>query len=82
MKNYPPQSWDLIVIENIWVEVDNNLLGAKPSTSDGWRRAIQKAWGIVPQSLVDKRVKSVIKRMRRILEKDGEWLSTEDMKTL
>ena len=70
------------MIENIWVEVDNNLLGAKPSTSDGRRRAIQKAWGIVPQSLVDKKVKSVIKRMRRILEKDGEWLSTGDMKTL
>jgi len=82
VENYPPQAWDLNVIENIWAEVDKNLLGAKPSTSDGWRRAIQKAWGIVPQSLVDKRVKSVNKRMRRILDKDGEWLSTEDMKTL
>lgn len=79
---YPPQSWDINVIENIWAAVDNNLLGAKPSTSDGWKRAIQKAWDKVPQSLVDKRVRSVKKRLKRILEKKGEWLSTQDMKSL
>jgi hypothetical protein len=82
VENYPPQSWDLNVSENIWAEVVNNLLEAKPSTSDGRRRAIEKAWSIVPQSLVDKRVKSFNERMRTIIEKDGEWLSTGDMKTL
>jgi hypothetical protein len=70
------------VSENIWAEVVNNLLEAKPSTSDGWRRAIEKEWSIVPQSLVDKRVKGVNERKRTIIEKDGEWLSTGDMKTL
>ena len=70
------------IIENIWAQLDNNLIGAKATSSDGWRKAIQRAWDKVPQSLIDKRVHSVKKRLARILEKDGDWLNAHDMKCL
>ena len=80
--DYPPQSYDMNIIENIWAQLDNNLIGAKATSSDGWRKAIQRAWDKVPQSLIDKRVHSVKKRLARILEKDGDWLNAHDMKCL
>ena len=79
---YPPQSYDINIIENIWAQLDNNLVGTRVSSSDGWRKAIQRAWGKIPQSLIDKRVHRVKNRLARILEKDGEWLNAQDTKSL
>ena len=82
LEEYPPQSYDINIIENIWAQLDNNMKGAKATSSDGWRRVIQRAWDKIPQGLIDKRVDSVKKRLARILEKDGEWLTAKDMKSL
>ncbi len=82
VEDYPPQSYDINIIENIWAQLDNNLIGSKATCSDGWRRTIQKAWDKIPQELIDKRVHSVKKRFARIVEKGGDWLNAHDMKSL
>ena len=75
MEDYPPQSWDVNIIENVWGHLDTKLQGARPRTPDGWRRAIKKAWNSISQSSIDKLVCQVRARMADIKDRDGAWLS-------
>lgn len=77
MQDFPAQSWDINIIENVWGVLDTNLKHGPPklpSTPDGWRRRINKAWDDIPQSTIDKLVGSVKGRMQGIVEKEGAWL--------
>lgn len=77
MQDFPPQSWDLNIIENVWGVLDTKLkkvTGRRPTTPDGWRRRINRAWAAIPQSTIDKLVGSVRGRMAAVVEKEGAWL--------
>lgn len=74
MEDYPPQSWDVNIIENVWGLLDKQLQGARARTPDGWRRAINQAWNNIKQSSIDKLVHQVRGRMASIKENDGAWL--------
>lgn len=78
VKGFPAQSWDINVIENVWGVLDTKLRGMSPklpTTPDGWRRRVNKAWQLIDQSTIDKLVGSVRDRMRQIVEKEGAWLA-------
>lgn len=70
---FPAQSWDINIIENVWGVLDDKLLGRAPRTNDGWRRAIKEAWGEVEQSTIDKLVCAVPDRMHMVVENGGGW---------
>jgi hypothetical protein len=77
LKGFPPQSWDINIIENVWGVLDTKLKGVtgkKPTTPDGWRRRINRVWKAIPQSTIDKLVDSVRDRMAAVVEKKGAWL--------
>lgn len=61
--DYPPQSWDFNIIENVWGVLDQNLQGRRPVTNDGWRAAIQHAWDAVDITTINKLVTHVKGRM-------------------
>jgi hypothetical protein len=77
LEDFPPQSWDLNIIENCWGIVENKLngmAGRSPTTSLGWRRRIQSAWQSIQQSTIDRLVDSLDERVQVITEQQGEWL--------
>lgn len=82
LEGYPAQCWDINIIENIWAALDQNLKGKKGNSGEVWRRHIIKAWEGISQHLIDRRVKSVNKRLAKIGEKEGAWLSNADLKAL
>ena len=82
LEGYPAQCWDINIIENIWAALDQNLKGKKGNSGKVWRRHIIKVWEGISQHLIERRVKSVNKRLAKIGEKEGAWLSNADLKAL
>jgi len=74
VEGYPPQSWDINVIENVWGMLANNMQGAKEKTSEGWYAKIQQAWSQIEQSSIDKLVHGVHGRMEAIHAVGGAWV--------
>lgn len=77
LDEYPPQSWDINIIENVWGMLEQQLKSAparQPTTPDGWRRWLQQAWNAVEQSSIDKLIGGLPKRLTDIVEKGGDWL--------
>lgn len=77
LDGFPPQSWDLNIIENCWGILENKLSsmpGRKPTTIRGWRERVQRAWESISQSTINKLVDSLTQRVEDIKEGEGEWL--------
>lgn len=75
VKGYPPQSWDINIIENVWGMLANNMVGAKEKASKGWYAKIEQAWSQINQSSIDKLVDGVHARMEAIHAVDGAWVT-------
>ena len=75
MEDFPPQSWDLNVIENVWGVLNAKLMGAKATTTDGWRKAIKQAWDGIEQSTINQLVDGMADRLASIAAVDGVWVS-------
>lgn len=77
VEGFPAQSWDINIIENVWGVLTNKLdalPGRLPTTPDGWRRRLTRAWGQVEQATIDALGKSVPSRLAQIVEREGAWL--------
>lgn len=75
--DFPPQSWDINIIETVWGVLTKKLdgLGGRlPTTPDGWRRRLTRAWGLVEQSTIDDLVQEVPSRLAQIAKRQGAWL--------
>lgn len=77
LEGFPAQSWDINVIENVWGILDTKLLGARPTSTRGWREAILKAWDEISIDTINKLVSGVRERMVQVIEKQGDWLCTK-----
>lgn len=77
VEDFPAQSWDINIIENVWGVLDGKLsrmCGRQPTTPYGWRRRIQQAWRSIDQATIDKLVDAVPDRMAGVAEQQGSWL--------
>ena len=74
LDGWPPQSWDLNIIENVWGVLSNKLESAKATDSAGWRASIERAWGDIELSTINKLVGGVQSRMEKIIVADGQWV--------
>jgi transposase len=75
--DFPAQSWDINIIENVWGVVDGKLKamgGPFPRCPDGWRRRVKRAWDDIDQATIDKLIDAVPDRMASIEQQEGEWL--------
>lgn len=77
VKDFPAQSWDINIIENVWGVLDGKLKamgGPFPRGPGGWCRRVRAAWKAIDQRTIDKLIRAVPKRMREIEQREGEWL--------
>lgn len=74
LAGFPPQSWDLNVIENCWAMLDQNMRGAHARTSGHWRAAIEGAWKQVSQQSINKLVCGMRERVNKIIQAKGAWV--------
>lgn len=77
VEDFPAQSWDLNIIENVWGVLDGKMSamhGRKPTTAYGWRRRIEKAWDAIDQATINKLVDDVSNRVAKVAEQEGQWL--------
>lgn len=79
-EGYPPQSWDINIIENVGGVFTSKLVGKHASSTEGWRKAIKAAWDEVEQHTIDKLVTQVPSRMQQILEAGGNWIKEKGEK--
>lgn len=74
IKDYPAQSWDLNIIENVWGILEGKLLGTVSRNTSEWRAAIEEAWQQVQQDSIDKLVKGMNERLQSIIHAEGKWV--------
>jgi transposase len=76
LDDFPPCSWDINCIEHVWAQLINLLEGRRPTTADGFRRVILESWDAISQDTINKIVAKVPERLRKIVELEGEWISS------
>lgn len=77
LQDFPPQSWDLNIIENCWGFMEQQLAGIagrSPTTIKGWRARLKRAWASIRQSTINKLVASLDQRVADIQVLQGAWL--------
>jgi transposase len=81
LDGFPAQSWDTNIIEHVWgvlrTKLDN-MGGRRPTTPDGWRRRINRAWKQIDQRTINLLASKATGRMKKIHEKGGAWLSAKE----
>ena len=74
-EDFPARSWDLNVIENVWGVLDDCMLHKSATSNQGWRAALEEAWGCIQLGTINKLVQSVPNRMKAVMRGNGQWLS-------
>lgn len=83
VEDFPSQSWDINIIENVWGVLDGKLAamgGRLPPTPYGWRRRVTRAWNAISQSTINKLVADVPNRVSDIAQLQGAWLFKKGQK--
>lgn len=74
LNDFPPQSWDINIIENCWGMLEGKLLGKAARNTKAWRHEIISAWDKVQQDSIDKLVFGMGERLKAIIAADGKWV--------
>lgn len=73
--SFPPQSWDLNMIELVWGILAQKLKGRRPRSVRGYKRVAQQAWASVSQAAVDATVAKLQERKLACIASGGQWPS-------
>lgn len=73
VESYPPQSWDLNIIENCWGILDTKLQGRRPSSLRGFKQVLKQAWDEVSMHAIHELVDSWPERVQAVVENEGAW---------
>jgi transposase len=76
LESFPAQCWDINCIEHVWAQLMIQLRHHRARTPDGFMKVIQKGWAAISQATIDKLVAGVPRRLQRIKELKGEWISS------
>ena len=74
MLDYPAQSWDMNIIENVWGVLDGNLHGATARSTGGWYSHIRAAWAKIHQGTINTLVDGMHNRLSAVMEAEGQWI--------
>jgi transposase len=72
ISNWPAQSPDLNVIENLWSIIKRNIDLSKASTSQQIFQIVKKEWEAVPQQQIQNLIQSMERRMQAVIDAKGE----------
>lgn len=75
LESFPAQSWDINCIEHVWAQLARRVRDRRPRTAAGLKKVILKEWEAISQSTINKLVAGVPKRMSKIAQLEGEWIS-------
>ena len=71
IQDWPPNSCDLNPIENVWEELKRRLRGKNYATVEEFKAAARKAWDEIPQTLIQKNIDSMRRRLRAVVKAKG-----------
>ncbi len=74
-EDFPPQSFDINIIEGVWAWLQGRVQGRRPVSIRGLETVINKEWKAIKQTSIDKLVAQVPRRLKKIVEGRGRWLS-------
>jgi hypothetical protein len=75
MLDYPAQSWDMNIIENVWGVLDGKLHKAAARSTGAWYRRIRAAWAKISQATINSLVEGMHDRLSSVIEAEGQWVS-------
>jgi hypothetical protein len=70
--NWPPNSSDLSVIENIWGILKGKIAKGEPKTITDFRSFIQHEWDGLDQRAIDRLIGSVPRQFQKCLDEKGK----------
>ena len=73
VEGYPPQSWDLNIIENVWGVLHNKMHKKNSKDGAGWRGHIEKAWESIGIKTVNALHDGFQDRLQLVHSKGGRW---------
>lgn len=71
LSDWPPQSPDLNIIENLWADVKRKLAAQKFKSKDDLWSACLKAWNEIPNETIQKLFDSIPKRLISVIKNHG-----------
>lgn len=74
LQNWPPNSPDLSLIENLWSYVDSKVHARACKKGDDFEQAVLEEMQSVPQVYIDKLFKSMHGRMKGVIKSKGDRL--------
>ena len=75
LTGFPPQSYDMNLIEVAWGHLQQQLQGRRFQRKDNYEKEIREAWGRVKQSTIDKLVANHKQQLQKIKEAGGNWVN-------
>lgn len=73
-QGFPPQSYDMNLIEVVWGHLQQGLLGQSFKDKSKYEKKIREAWGRVQQSTIDKLVANHKQQLQKIKKANGNWV--------
>jgi transposase len=75
VEDWPPNSPDLSVIENVWGILKNKVAARAPKTIEQLKSCLTDEWNALDQSTLDGLIRSIPERCRLCLEHHGDCIS-------
>ena len=75
VKGYPPQSWDLNIIENVWGILQGRMCKKNAKSGPQWMKLIEAAWASIGMRSVNALHDGFQARLQLVHSEGGKWCS-------